>query len=171
MVPHCVLSYIYIIKSGIYDPSQCDANLCFHCSLLPVPLQINRVLFLLFPYPLSSPMALCFGTNSHVSLRLNTLSTCWNASHLSIVLLKFHLTSQSDFCESSSHFLWLVSSQLVFLALSTQQTIYSLLYKGCLATNPAIANVMRTVTWLIVSGQFLYTCWGRTMSYIVWCLA
>lgn len=48
MAPQCLLSYIYIINSGIHGSPQCDANLFFHFYLPPVPLQINRCLFFLF---------------------------------------------------------------------------------------------------------------------------
>lgn len=58
LAPQCLLSYIYNIYSGIHGPPQCDANLVFHFCLPPVPLQIDRALFLLF-FPLPGPSNFC----------------------------------------------------------------------------------------------------------------
>lgn len=80
MAPQCLLSYTYIINSGIHCPPQRDANLLIYFCLPLVSLQKNRSLFLLFFHPMS-PMFFCFCTDSHISFQLDTISTCWTAIH------------------------------------------------------------------------------------------
>lgn len=77
--------------------------------LPPVPLQMNKSLFLLVFLP-TSCMFFFFCTDSHIPFQSDIVCTCWNAIHPSIAHLKyFLLTSQADPSGSPPNTLWSVS--------------------------------------------------------------